>query len=176
MRSEADVDRNLAARKADYEKAANAYHQLIASNTEHELVNQLDRQWQDFIAAAEEVRSLAGKGDLAAARQIKAKKVVPVGRSMDKTLAGLVELNDQGAGAAGESVATTYWRAVYLMSAMLFGALALGISAAVFVSQDIRRGINSILVPMGRWRISSRNSSAPGNHRGRPYRGGASGF
>ncbi len=146
----ADVDKNLAARKADFEKAAQAYRRLIASSTERDLVDQLDRHWLDFIAASEEVRSLAGKGDLAAAKQINAEKVVPVGRSMDKTLAGLVDFNDAGADAAGQSAAATYWRAVYLMSAMLFAALALGIGSAVFVSQDIRRGINSILAPMGR--------------------------
>ena len=146
----ADVDRNLMARKGDYEKAAQTYRQLIASPTERELADQLDRHWQEFIAASEEVRSHAGKGDLATARRINAEKVVPVGRSMDKTLAGLVELNDQGAETAGESAAATYWGAIYLMGALLFGALVLGIGAAVFVSQDIRRGINSILTPMAR--------------------------
>ena len=146
----ADVDKNLYARKADFEKAAKAYRQLIASSTERELVDQLDQRWQEFIAASEEVRSFAMKGDLAAAKEINGKKVVPVGRAMDKTLAGLVDFNDKGAEAAGQSAEATYWRAIYLMSAMLFAALALGIGAAVFVSQDIRRGINSILNPMGR--------------------------
>jgi methyl-accepting chemotaxis protein len=146
----ADVDKNLYARKADFEKAAKAYRQLIASATERELVNQLDQHWQEFIAASEEVRSHAGKGDLAAAKQINAEKVVPVGRGMDKTLAGLVELNDQGAEAAGESAEATYWRAIYLMSAILFCVLTVGIGAAVVVSHDIRRGISSILMPMGR--------------------------
>jgi methyl-accepting chemotaxis protein len=146
----AEVDKNLYARKADFEKAARAYRQLIASATERELVDQLDRHWQEFIAASEEVRSHAAKGDLAAAKQINAEKVVPVGRGMDKTLAGLVEFNDHGAEAAGQSAEATYWRAIYLMSAILFCVLAVGIGAAIFVSRDIRRGISSILMPMGR--------------------------
>jgi methyl-accepting chemotaxis protein len=69
---------------------------------------------------------------------------------MDKTLAGLVEFNDHGAEASGRSAEATYWRALYLMSAILFCVLAVGIGSAVFVSLDIRRGINSILEPMGR--------------------------
>ncbi|WP_298105879.1 methyl-accepting chemotaxis protein [Bradyrhizobium sp.] len=146
----ADVDKNLYARKADFEKAAKAYRPLIGSDTERRLVDQLDRSWEEFIAASEEVRSHAMKGDLAAAKEINAKKVVPFGRAMDKALAGLVALNDKGAEAAGERAEATYWRAIYLMSVILLGALVFGIGSAVLVSQDIRRGINSILNPMGR--------------------------
>ena len=146
----ADVDKNLYARKADFEKAANAYRPLIASPTERGLVDQLEQHWQEFIAASEEVRSHAMKGDLAAAKEINAKKVVQVGRAMDKALAGLVALNDKGAEAAGERAEATYWRAIYLMSVLLLGALVFGIGSAVLVSQDIRRSIKSILNPMSR--------------------------
>jgi methyl-accepting chemotaxis protein len=146
----ADVDKNLDARKSDFEKAAKSYRPLVSSSTERELADQLDRQWQEFIAAAVEVRTFAVKGDLAQAKQINADKVVPVGRAMDKTLTGLVDFNDKGAETAGQSADATYWRALYLMSAILLFAIIFGIGAAVFVSQDIRRGIGSILKPMGR--------------------------
>jgi methyl-accepting chemotaxis protein len=146
----ADVDSNLAARKVDFETAARAYRQLISSTTERELAEQLERHWRDFLAASGEVQSLAAKGDLAAAKQINAEKVVPIGRAMDKTLAGLVDFNDKGAETAGQSAEVTYWRAIYLMSVILCCALLFGIGAAVFVSQDIRRGIGSILKPMAR--------------------------
>ena len=146
----ADVDKNLDARTSDFEKAAKSYRPLVSSSTERELADQLDRQWQEFIAAAAEVRTLAVKGDLAQAKQINADKVVPVGRAMDKTLTGLVDFNDKGAETAGQSADATYWRAVYLMSAILLFAMIFGIGAAAFVSQDIRRGIGSILKPMGR--------------------------
>jgi len=146
----ADVDKNLDARKSDFEKAAKSYRPLVSSSTEQELADQLDRQWQEFIAAAAEVRTFAVKGDLAQAKQINADKVVPVGRAMDKTLTGLVDFNDKGAETAGQSADATYWRAVYLTSAILLFAMIFGIGAAAFVSQDIRRGIGSILKPMGR--------------------------
>jgi methyl-accepting chemotaxis protein len=146
----ADVDKNLEARKTDFEKAAKSYRPLVSSLAERELADQLDRQWQEFIAAAAEVRTFAVKGDLAQAKQINADKVVPLGRSMDKSLAGLVDFNDKGAETAGQSADATYWRAVYLMGAILLFAMIFGIGAAAFVSQDIRRGIGSILKPMGR--------------------------
>ena len=146
----ADVDKNLEARKSDFEKAAKSYRPLVSSLAERELADQLDRQWQEFIAAAAEVRTFAVKGDLAQAKQINADKVVPVGRAMDKTLTGLVDFNDKGAETAGQSADATYWRAVYLMGAILLFAMIFGIGAAALVSQDIRRGIGSILKPMGR--------------------------
>ena len=145
----ADVDKNLAARKADFEKAAKAYQPLISSPAERELADQLDKQWQSFAGASAEVQSLANKGDVAAAKEINAKKVVPVGRAMDGTLAKLVELNDKGAETAGQGAEATYWSAILLMSVILGGAIALGLGAAIYMVRDIRRGIGSILKPMG---------------------------
>jgi methyl-accepting chemotaxis protein len=95
------------------------------------------------------VQSLVNKGDVAAAKDINARKVVPVGRAMDATLAKLVELNDRGAELAGQSAEATYSRAISLMAIILGGAIALGLGAAVFVARSIRHGIGSILKPMG---------------------------
>ena len=145
----ADVDKNLAARKADFEKAAKAYQPLISSPAERELADQLEKQWQSFTSASADVQSLANKGDVAAAKGINATKVVPVGRAMDATLAKLVELNDKGAEAAGQGAEATYWSAVRLMAVILAGAIVLGLGAAIFVVRDVSRGIGSILKPMG---------------------------
>jgi methyl-accepting chemotaxis protein len=145
----ADVDKNLAARKADFEKAEQAYRPLISSPAERELADQLDKQWQSFASASAEVQSLAGKGDIAAAKEINARQVVPVGRAMDETLAKIVAINDKGAETAGQGAQATYSSAFYLMTAILLGAIALGLGAAIYVASDIRRGIGSILKPMG---------------------------
>jgi len=120
----ADVDKNLAARKADFEKAAKAYQPLISSPAERELADQLEKQWQSFASASADVQSLANKGDVAAAKDINAKKVVPVGRAMDATLAKLVELNDKGAEVAGHSAEATYLSAIRLMAVLLGGTSA----------------------------------------------------
>lgn len=145
----ADVDKNLAARKADFEKAAKAYQPLISSPAERDLADQLEKQWQSFATASAEVQSFANKGDVTAAKDINAKKVVPVGRAMDATLARIVELNDKGAEAAGQGAEATYWNAIRLMAVILGGAIMLGLGAAIYVTRDIRRGIGSILTPMG---------------------------
>ena len=145
----ADVDKNLAARKADFEKAAKAYRPLISSPAEQELADQLEKQWQSFASASADVQSLATKGNVAAAKEINASKVVPVGRAMDGTLAKLVEINDKGAEAAGRGAEATYWSALLLMAVILGGAIVLGLGTAIYVTRDIRRSIGSILKPMG---------------------------
>jgi methyl-accepting chemotaxis protein len=146
----ADVDKNLAARKADFEKAQLAYQPLISSPAERELADQLASQWNAFASASVEVQALATKGDIATAKSINASKVVPIGRAMDGTLAKLVELNDKGAEVAGQRAKATYWNAVGLMCAILVGALVLALGAAIYLTRDIRHGIASILKPMGR--------------------------
>jgi methyl-accepting chemotaxis protein len=145
----ADVDRNLAARKADFEKAAKAFRPLISSAAERELADQLEQQWQSFSTASADVQSLASKGDIAAAKEVNAKKVVPTGRAMDATLAKLVDLSDSGADAAGQSADATYWGAIRLMAIILGGAIVIGLGAAIYMARDIRHGIGSILKPMG---------------------------
>jgi methyl-accepting chemotaxis protein len=145
----ADVDKNLEARKADFEKAAKAYRSLISSPAERELAGQLEKQWQDFLGASVDVQSLAAKGDVAGARDVNANKVVPVGRAMDATLAKIVELSDKGAEVAGHTAETTYENAIRLMAVILGGAIVLGLGAAVYMVRDIRHGIGSILKPMG---------------------------
>ncbi len=47
----ADVDKNLAARKADYETARGKYEQLISSAQERQLATEVEGLWQVFVKA-----------------------------------------------------------------------------------------------------------------------------
>ena len=161
-----DVDKNLMARKADFEKAAKAFAPLVSAPAERELANKLDAQWKEFIDGSVQVRDLATKGDLTAAKDINARKVVPVGRAMDATLAKLVELNDGGADAAGKLADATYSSAIWMMIALLCGAVVLGLGAAVYLVRDIGRGIGSILKPMGELTSGELSAEIPCQHAG----------
>lgn len=145
----ADVDKNLAARRADYDNAWKSYQLLISSAQERDLTLDLEKLWQTFIAGALQVQSFATRGDLTAAKQVNAGIVVSVGRAMDATMAKLVELNDKGAAAAGKTAEATYSNALFIMFAILGAAILLGLSAAIYLVRDIARGIASILKPMG---------------------------
>jgi methyl-accepting chemotaxis protein len=145
-----DVDKNLAARKADFDKAAKAYAPLVSSPAERELADKLGKEWAAFISAANDVQALATKGDMNAAKDINAKKVVPTGRAMDATLAKLTDLNDKGADLAGSHADATYASSIWMMIAILAAAVVAGIGAAIYLVRDISGGISSILNPMGK--------------------------
>jgi methyl-accepting chemotaxis protein len=145
----ADVDKNLAARKADYEKAQKAYEPLISSPQERELAAEVARLWDVFVKASEDVQALARKGDMQAAKAINASKVVPAGRTMDATMAKMTELNDKGAAASASNANAIYADASRMM-AMIFGiAVVLGLGAAAYLVRDIGSGIGSVLKPIG---------------------------
>ena len=160
----ADVDKNLAARRADFDKAAKAYQSMASSPAEHDLANELETQWQAFLGASLDVQSLAAKGDLAGAKGVNAGKVVPVGRAMDHTLAKLVDFNDNGAEVAGQGAEATYLSAIRLTAVILGCAILFGLGAAIYMVRDIRRGISSILKPMGQLTDGKLSAEIP--HRG----------
>jgi len=145
----AEVDKNLAARKADFEKAAKGYQSMTSSPLERDLAEELEKQWQAFFEASVDVQSLATKGDVTGAKDANASKMVPVGRAMDLTLAKLVDYSDRGAEVAGQGAEATYLSAIRLTAAILAVAIVLGLGAAIYMARDIRGGIGSILKPMG---------------------------
>jgi methyl-accepting chemotaxis protein len=145
----ADVDKNLAARKADYEKAQKAYEPLISSPQERELAAEVAKLWDVFVKASEDVQTLARKGDLQAAKAINASKVVPAGRAMDATMTKMTEMNDKGAAASASNANAIYANASQMM-AVIFGiAVVLGLGAAAYLVRDIGSGIGSVLKPIG---------------------------
>jgi methyl-accepting chemotaxis protein len=144
----ADVDKNLAARKADYEKARAKYEPLISSPKERELATEVEKLWQVFVKSAEDVQTLARKGDLEAAKATNAGKVVPAGRAMDAVMSKMTELNDNGASASASNANDTYAAASRMMLAIFAIAMLLGLAAAIYLVRDIARGIASVLTPI----------------------------
>ncbi len=144
----ADVDKNLAARKADYEKARAKYEPLMSSPKERELATEVEALWQVFVKSAEDVQTLARKGDLEAAKTTNANKVVPAGRAMDAVMAKMTELNDNGAEASARNARETYAAASTLVLALFAATMIGGLAAAVYLVRDIARGIASVLTPI----------------------------
>jgi methyl-accepting chemotaxis protein len=144
----ADVEKNLAARKADYEKARAKYEPLISSPKERELATELEKLWQVFVKSGEDVQTLARKGDLEAAKATNANKVVPAGRAMDGVMAKMTELNDNGAEASAANARDTYATATSMMLILFAATMILGLAAATYLVRDIARGIASVLTPI----------------------------
>jgi methyl-accepting chemotaxis protein len=144
----ADVDKNLAARKADYEKARAKYEPLVSSPNERELAREVETLWQAFVKSAEDVQALVRKGDIEAAKATNATKVVPAGRAMDTVMAKMTELNDAGAEASANNAQATYAAASTLMLVLFAVTMIAGLAAAIYLVRDIARGIASVLTPI----------------------------
>jgi methyl-accepting chemotaxis protein len=162
----ADVDKNLAARRADFDKGRKG---LPVDDLFARGARSGGTSWKAMASlprASLDVQSLAAKGDLAGAKDVNASKVVPVGRAMDHTLAKLVDFNDNGAEVAGQGAEATYLSAIRLTAVILGVAIVLGLGAAIYMVRDIRRGIGSILKPMGQLTDGELSAEIP--HRGEP--------
>jgi methyl-accepting chemotaxis protein len=143
-----DVDKNLAARKADYEAARTKFEPLISSPQERQLFAEVEELWKAFVKGAEDVQALARKGDVEAAKATNAGKVVPAGRAMDATMSKLTELNDNGAEASARNANATYASASSMMAVIFAIAMIGGLAAGAYLVRDIARGIQSVLTPI----------------------------
>ncbi len=143
-----DVDKNLAARKADYEAARTKFERLISSPQERQLFAEVEELWKTFVKGAEDVQALARKGDVEAAKAANAGKVVPAGRAMDATMSKLTELNDNGAEASARNANETYASASSMMAVIFAIAMIGGLAAGAYLVRDIARGIQSVLTPI----------------------------
>jgi methyl-accepting chemotaxis protein len=157
----ADVDKNLAARKADYERAREKYEPLISSAKERELATEVEGLWRVFVKSAEDVQTLVRKGDLEGAKATNANKVVPAGRAMDGVMAKMTELNDNGAEASARNASETYATSSSVMLAIFAIAMLLGLAAAIYLVRDIARGIASVLTPIDALAVGDMNAVIP---------------
>ena len=157
----ADVDKNLGGAQGGLREGARKYEPLISSAKERELAAEVEKLWQVFVKSAEDVQTLARKGDLEAAKATNAGKVVPAGRAMDAVMSKMTELNDNGAEASANNANDTYAAASRMMAAIFAVAMLLGLAAAIYLVRDIARGIASVLTPIDALAAGDLNAAIP---------------
>jgi methyl-accepting chemotaxis protein len=141
-------DKQVAARMADFMRAAKLYQELIATEDERRTAQQLQQVWKAYVAATEEVLNYARNGDNEKAFSTNLSKAVPLGRETDAIMAKLVDLNFQGAQAEGERAAQRYDLALWLTLGCLALVIGLAGIASVYLVRDVSRCIASIVTPM----------------------------
>ncbi|MBY0380463.1 MAG: MCP four helix bundle domain-containing protein [Xanthobacteraceae bacterium] len=144
----ADIEKNLAARARDFDKAFAAYAPLTSSAEERSMYDDIGASWKKFRASSDEVVALAKQHDVTGARKLNKEKSVPMGRAMDAAMSKIVDFNDRGAEAAGLRATRDYDISFMVVLAALFIAVAAGTSAAFLIVRDIAKGIASVIKPM----------------------------
>ena len=141
-------DKQVAARMADFMRAAKLYQELIATEDERRIAQQLQQVWKGYVSATDEVLAHARNGDNEKAFSTNLTKAVPLGRETDAIMAKLVDLNFQGAQAEAGRAKQRYELALWLTLGCL--ALVIGLAAlmSIYLVRDVSRGIASIIKPM----------------------------
>lgn len=147
-KARAGVEKALADRVAEFDRAATQYRPLIGSSEGHALFDDVTRLWHDYRKAADQVIALSGKGELAQAIAINTDQATPPARAMDTALGKLVALTDKGAEAAGDNANAAFAATARVLLAALVAAMSLSLIAAAYLVRDIARGIDSVIKPM----------------------------
>ncbi|PVZ12498.1 MULTISPECIES: methyl-accepting chemotaxis protein [unclassified Pseudomonas] len=140
--SDAEMDElnlNLNESRANVDANIDNYKPLISSDEERQLYDTFVADYRTYLKVSEKVLSLSRQNDKTAAKTVLAVESKPVFERASATLGKLVALNDRNAQAASDEAATTYGRARLSISAVLAGALALGLFLTWFVSRIISR-------------------------------------
>ena len=139
-------DKNLDARKSDFEKTTKSYRPLVPSSTERELTDQLDRQWQNSSPRPRRCGRSLSRGSAQASRSTPTRWF---GRPRDGQFAHWAgRFQRQGRRDGGRVLTNLLARRLPDERNPSF-AMIFGIGAAAFVSQNSPRH-RLILKPMGR--------------------------
>jgi methyl-accepting chemotaxis protein len=128
------------------DKTRKAYEPMITSADERRIYNEFSEQWASYVSSVRDLLAVSRKGDVMASLALNNSKVNPIGLKADETLRKDIELNDQGADAAGRAATRSYKSAFTMVIAIVALALAFGIG--IYLVRDISRAIASIVAPM----------------------------
>jgi methyl-accepting chemotaxis protein len=132
-------------------KIRETYEKLISSPEERANYNEWSQAWDAYKKSTQEVIALsrASVGKIPhEAHELNTKTTNPLGIKSDEILKRAVDLNNNGADAAGKQAGDSYASAFMLLAVILGVAAVLGIGVGIFLVRDVARGIDSIVTPM----------------------------
>jgi methyl-accepting chemotaxis protein len=130
------------------DRTRKAYEPMITSADERRIYDEFSEQWASYVSGVRDLLAVSRKGDVMASLDMNNNKVNPIGLKADETLRKDIELNDQGADAAGRAATRSYKSAFTMVIAIVALALAFGIGIGTYLVRDISRAIASIVAPM----------------------------
>jgi methyl-accepting chemotaxis protein len=138
----------LARYSALYSKVRSAYQPMIISAQERALADEFDKNWADYVAVVQQVLVLSRKRENNNDALDLNLKATLISVKADEALQKDIDLNNQGADAAGALAAESYGTAMKLVIGSLVLAVTIGTGAAIYLIRDVSNGINSIVTPM----------------------------
>lgn len=116
---------------------ATAYEPIISTDEERRLYAAFQAQWNTLTAMNNEMRELAGRGDVEAAKAMLFGDSRPVRASANALLDSLVALNTSGADAASAQARAIYASSRVWIMGVILGSIAVGALLAFLIARII---------------------------------------
>ncbi len=127
------------------------YEPMIASSEERTLYEQWSKAWTGYMSAVQELRELSRKGAghfPADATEMLQTKVAKMAQAADPLLQNGIELNNRGAEEETKKAADSYIVIFRILVGIIVVTVLVAVAAAYLLTQDVSRGIASIISPM----------------------------
>jgi methyl-accepting chemotaxis protein len=163
------AERRLGEVVQDIARVRQSYERLITFAEDRSLYGEWSRQWDAYIAGAQQVLALSRESSgnpPHEANELNESRVNDLGKAADITLEKNIDLNNRAADEAGRASTEVYQSAFRWLAGILLLSIALGIAAAIYMVRDVARGIASVVAPMQA--LSSGDLRAEISHRGEP--------
>jgi methyl-accepting chemotaxis protein len=119
--------------------ALDEYRQTLLTETEKNLLTQLDQQWVEFKPIVQKAIAASREGDNASATQIIYNEALPKFTAIDKTFKDLVDFNEQLAVKAKNDSKEALTVSIRTIFAIALAAILIGVGVAFFLSQSISK-------------------------------------
>ena len=149
--NKAVVDKRIATILDDNNKTRRSYEKYITSAEERALYDAWSKQWDLYEVRVQKVLELSRRDvgrSADDAIELNEREIHPFGQKADEFLNKDVELNNNGADAAGKAATETYNTGFMLLAVTLGVSIVIGGGIAIYLVRDVSRGIRSIVEPM----------------------------
>jgi len=167
--AKAAAAKRLAEVVQDITKARRSYESLVSSADERTLYQEWSRQWEAYMAGAQQVLALSSDsiGKIPhAANELNESEVNRLGMAADITLEKNIDLDNKGADIAGRTATESYASALRWLAGCVLVSVLFGVGVAIYTVRDVTRGIASIVMPMQA--LSAGDLTAEVSHAGEP--------
>lgn len=160
----AQLEKEIAAVKSDFDRNHDAYVKLISSDEERRLYDSFAADWKTYLAMHEQLIAASRKNETERARAMLDKESKPIYDRFSATLLKLVELNNKGG--ADESVKSDqiYGRARMALLSGVVAAIAVTIAFGLWLVRSIGRPLASAVEATDR--VASGDFTQPIEFRG----------
>ena len=131
--------------KKRFTDAVKKYEEFVASDQERALYLRVKATADAYSSQMDLVESMISAGDVDLIKSLVKTTVRPMGDTLEQQNLELADFNNKGASLAGEYATRTYWTGLWMVIAIIIGAVILTLIVATVLTRSITSPINYAL-------------------------------